>query len=172
MKKIVLAIIVLAALGGLAIAPLPLGDVTHIANSIVIAKPPEVVFAYVTTPANWPKWHPSSLAVSGATDHPLAMGEQVTEDFLVAGRKGRVLWTVTEREPGRKWSIAGTVGERKAGVVSYTLTPAGQGTRFDRTFDYSSPNLLFWFLNRLSIKEKVEAESAEAVRHLRANLES
>jgi hypothetical protein len=35
--------------------------------------------------------------VSGAIDHSLKVGEQVTEDFRVAGRRGRARWTVIER---------------------------------------------------------------------------
>jgi hypothetical protein len=88
-KRLVFAAILIAIVAGLAFAPLPLRDRTRVANAIVIARQPGTVFAYVTTPANWPKWHPASLAVSGATDHPLVPGEQVTEDYLVAGRKGQ-----------------------------------------------------------------------------------
>lgn len=53
--------------------PLPLAD-TRIHTSVLIRRPSAEVFDYVTTPANWPRWHPSSLAVSGATDHPLRVG--------------------------------------------------------------------------------------------------
>src|SRR5438034_205416 len=67
---------------------------TRIYTRISIQRPIEEVFAYVTTPANWPRWHPSSLGVRGAADHPLEVGEQVTEDFRVAGRCGEVVWTV------------------------------------------------------------------------------
>jgi hypothetical protein len=45
--------------------------------------------------------------VSGTTDHPLDLDEQVTEDFLVAGRRGRVVWTVVVGEAPERWVIAG-----------------------------------------------------------------
>jgi hypothetical protein len=64
---------------------------TRIASTAVIYRPPDVVFDYVTTPGNWPDWHPSSLGVTGATDHPLEVGEQCTEHFRVAGRESRYL---------------------------------------------------------------------------------
>jgi uncharacterized protein YndB with AHSA1/START domain len=67
---------------------------SRIDKTIHIRKPVEQVFEFVTTPVNWPRWHPSSLAVSGAMDHSLEVGEQVTEEFLVAGRRGRVVWRV------------------------------------------------------------------------------
>lgn len=86
---------------------MPLPDRTRVANTIVIARAPDAVFAYVTTPGNWPKWHPASWAVSGATDHTLGVGEQVTEDFVVAGRAGQVVWTTVKCEVPREWVIEG-----------------------------------------------------------------
>jgi uncharacterized protein YndB with AHSA1/START domain len=171
-KRWIVALLGIAAIVSLVLGPLPIDDTTRIHSSVSIDRNPDVVFAYVTTPDNWPKWHPSSLAVSGATDHPLDLGEQVTEDFLVAGRRGRVVWTVVEREAPERWIIAGEVGGRPTGAVTYTLESAGAGTRFDREFVYSSPTLLFAVLNRLSIRAKVERESAESVRRLKAVLEA
>ena len=161
-----------AVAGGALFLPLPWDDTTRIRNSVVIDRDLDHVFDYVTTPANWPKWHPSSLAVSGAVDHPLELGEQVTEDFLVAGHRGRAVWTVVAREVPERWVIAGEVDGRKAGAVTYTLTSAGAGTQFEREFVYSSPNALFAMLNRLRIRGEVERESAEAVRRLKQVLET
>jgi uncharacterized protein YndB with AHSA1/START domain len=170
-KRILIAAIVIAAIAGLALAPLPLPDGTRIASSIVIARPPDAVFDYVTTPANWPKWHPASAAVSGATDHSLAPGEKVTEDFVVAGRKGRVVWTVRKRDAPREWIIKGDIDGREAGVITYALTRVAEGTRFDRELVYGSPNLLFAVLNRVSVRARVEAESTQAVQNLKRLLE-
>ena len=170
MKHLLMIVAALAVLAAALFVPLEAGR-TRIVNSAEIARPPAVVFDYVTTPAYWPQWHPSSLAVSGAADHSLRPGESVLEDFEVAGRRGQVRWRVVEREPERLWRIAGTIGEREAGVVSYALTPTAGGTHFERTFEYRSPNLLFAILNALSLRARVEAESAQAVARLKARLE-
>lgn len=155
--------------------PVELGS-TRIVSAVDIARPPSEVFAYVTTPGHWPQWHPSSLAVSGAVDHPLQVGESVVEDFEVAGRRGRVTWRVTAREPDRLWRIAGTIEGRESGTVGYSLAPAATatatGTHFVREFEYRTPNLLFAMLNRLSLRSRIEAESAQAVRQLKERLES
>jgi uncharacterized protein YndB with AHSA1/START domain len=170
-RRIVLA----AAAAGLGVvlawAPLPLKDLTRIETTVLIRRSAPEVFEYVTTPANWPRWHPSSIAVSGATDHSLRVGEQATEDFLVAGRRGQARWSVTAREAPFKWSIEGSIQGRRAGVVTYTLTPRPQGTLFEREFTYGSPNLLFSLLNRLQIRRRVDAESREALRRLKQVLE-
>jgi hypothetical protein len=60
---------------------------------------------------------------------------------------------------------------RNAGVITYSLAPAAEGTRFEREFIYPSRNLLFSILNRISIRARVEEESDQALRNLRRVLE-
>ncbi len=147
---------------------------TQIITSATIDRPIEAVYAYVTTPGHWPEWHPSSLGVSGATDHSLLVGEQVTERFLVAGRRGEVVWTVREREAPRRWVIAGVItsGAGGSGVVSYSLTAHGDATDFRREFTYPLPNPLYALLDALLLRRRIRAESAEAVRQLKRRLEA
>ncbi|MDF3838658.1 SRPBCC family protein [Cupriavidus basilensis] len=172
-RSLLAALLALACAAAILLLPLPAQwrDVTRIVNVAAIARPDTVVFDYVSTPANWPVWHRSSLAVAGAVDHSLLPGEQVTETFLVAGRRGTVVWTVVERERPVAWTIEGTIDGRQAGTVRYTLTPMRMGTLFEREFVYTAPNLFFALTNRLLLRQRIEAESAEAVSRLRATLE-
>ena len=171
-RTLAIAAAVLVAAGAVLWFAPPLQPDTRIVNAVTIARTPQQVFDYVTTPANWPRWHPSSLAVRGATDHPLAVGESVIEDFLVAGRRGTVTWTVTAREAPVRWSIDGrNADSRGGGSVTYTLRPEGEGTRFTRDFSYRMPNLLAAILDDLYVRVRVAAESAEAVSRLKAALE-
>jgi Polyketide cyclase / dehydrase and lipid transport len=145
----------------------------RIYTTTTISRPIEQVFAYVSTPGYWPDWHPSSLGVSGATDHSLALGEQVTEEFSVAGRTGRALWTVRERTEPVRWVIDGVIeGRGSGGTVAYMLTPRGETTFFEREFTYPTPTLLFKLLDLLVIRGRVRAESREALRRLKARLEA
>lgn len=170
--KLAIATVFAAALLVVALfLPVELGS-TRIVSVVDIARSPPEVFAYVTTAGHWPEWHPSSLAVSGAVDHPLQIGESAIEDFQVAGRRGRVTWRVIAREPDRLWRIAGNIEGRESGAVSYSLAPTPTGTHFVREFEYRTPNLLFALLNRLSLRSRIEAESAQAVRQLKEHLES
>ncbi|MPW16531.1 SRPBCC family protein [Paraburkholderia sp. CNPSo 3157] len=182
MKTLVRAIATVACVAavlGLLFVPLP--RAFHLSTRIVtvelIARPRTAVFDYVTTPAHWPAWHPSSLAVTGATDHSLAIGEQTTEEFRVAGRRGRVVWTVVERNRPDRWTIDGAIEGRPAGTVRYTLTPdvngtnGANGTRFERTFIYRSPTLWFALLDAVLLRAKIQAESDEAVERLKNVLE-
>jgi hypothetical protein len=65
-------------------------------------------------------------------DHRLDTGEQVTEDFLVAGRRGRAVWTVVESEAPERWVIAGEVGGRPRGAVTYTLQSVPRSVNGER----------------------------------------
>lgn len=147
---------------------------TQIITSATIPCPIEVVFDYVTTPSHWPDWHPSSLGVSGATDHSLLVGEQVIERFLVAGRRGEVIWTVREREAPRRWVIDGviTTGSGGSGVVSYDLRPRDGVTDFTRNFAYPLPNLALALVDALLVRRRIQAESEQATRQLKRRLES
>jgi uncharacterized protein YndB with AHSA1/START domain len=145
---------------------------TRIHDAIIINRPVEAVFDFVTTPGSWPRWHPSSLSVRGSTDHSLEVGEQVTEQYQVAGRRGEVVWTVTEREAPRRWVIEGQiVGRGAGGTVAYTLSPASGGAHFVREFSYATPGLWFRLLNWLVVRRRIAAESSTAVRRLKEVLE-
>ncbi len=142
---------------------------TTIISTIDIPRPVEAVFEYVTTPGNWPKWHPSSEHVAGATDHSLGVGEQVTEDYVVAGRGGTVIWTVRERIAPTRWVIEGaiTTGSGGGGTITYTCIPRDGGTHFVREFVYRMPNLLYAVLDGLIIRRRIAAESDQALRQRR-----
>ena len=65
---------------------------TRVASTIRIRRDIADVFDFFTTPHNWPQWHPASISVAGSTDHSLAIGEEVIEEFLAAGRRGSTVW--------------------------------------------------------------------------------
>ncbi len=140
---------------------------TRIYTTVQIEKPPEQLFEFVTTPAHWPRWHPSSLKVTGAIDHSLDLGEQVTEDYVVAGRRGRVVWTVRERQAPRRWLIETKRQGGEDGSVAYTLTPKNGGTFFEREFVYRTPGLLFRVLDWVIVRRRIEMESEQALRNLK-----
>ena len=144
---------------------------TEIVTEAQIEKPIAVVFDFVTTPAYWLEWHPSSVALRGATDPSLHVGEEVVEDFRVAGRRGSVTWKVIAREAPVRWAIAGVVAAGGSGTITYSLRENGAGTLFRRQFVYAMPNWFAALLDRLFVRRRIEAESAEAVRRLKLAVE-
>lgn len=147
---------------------------TTIENEVLIQKPRAQVFEYVSTPAYWPRWHPSSLGVTGTTDHSLEPGEKVREEFEVAGRKGSVEWTVVEKNAPSLWSIEGEIagGRGSGGTITYRLEEVGGATRFVRTFSYHIPGFFYKIVNRLYYKGRVKKESRQAVEALKKVLEA
>jgi len=145
--------------------------VTTIVTTATIHRPLAEVFDYVTTPAHWLVWHPSSLGLNGATDHSLKPGEEVTEEFRVAGCKGTVTWKVVARDEPVFWAITGEVAAGGSGTISYTLSAEADGTAFRREFVYAMPNWFTALLDRLFIRRRMEAESAQAVQILKQALE-
>lgn len=145
---------------------------TYIYSVSLIHQPVQQVFDYVTTPENWPQWHPASLQVSGATDHPLTVGEQVTEAYRVAGRRGRVVWTVRECVPRQRWIIEGQiVGSAHGGTIVYRFSPSAGGTLFEREFTYTLAGSFMRLFGWLVLQRRVQAESDEALRRLKDVLE-
>jgi len=146
---------------------------TTIRNETTIRRAPNDVYDFVTTPANWPRWHPSSLAVSGDdATHSLELGDRCVEEYVVAGRRGRAEWVCRERVTGRTWTIEGAPEGGGRGTIRYDVAPADDGTRFVRTLRYEMPNALLALLDALVIRRRVAAESAEALARLRTLLEA
>ncbi len=145
---------------------------TRIFTTALIHRSPEEVFAYVTAPGNWPQWHSSSLGVGG-TLSSLEVGQECSETFSVAGRRGQVVWRCSERQAPKRWVIEGKiVGRNNGGTITYTLIPDGRNTRFVREFCYQMPNLFWSLLDYLIFRHRIEAESKEALRCLREVLEA
>ena len=145
--------------------------VARVRTVTTIARPPAAVFDYVTTPRYWPRWQPSSLSVTGDTGHSIDVGERCTEQSIVAGRRGVTEWFVRERQPNTRWVIEAQPSPGGSGTITYTLTPDGAGTRFEREFEYEMPNLFLAVLDALIYRRRVEAESQEAMRRLGAIME-
>ena len=166
-------LIFLVVLGILVVGAFLYPKTSTVQHQILIKRPLAEVYEYVTTPGNWPDWHPSSLGVSGQTDHSLEVGEKVTEAFRVVGREGEVVWTVTEKETPIRWKISGDIIGREGagGDITYALTESEGGTLFERTFEYTLPHYGYFLLNVVYYRRKVNQESRAAVEALKGVLE-
>jgi uncharacterized protein YndB with AHSA1/START domain len=143
---------------------------TKIILSTIIARPIGDVFDYATEPDNWPKWHPASHSVSGAIDHPLAVGEEVREEFVAAGRPGSCVWLVTRHVFPRLWSIA-TVTPQVRAEITYRLKEKGGSTQFERELSYTPLSLWLKAVDFLFLRQRMAAESRAALEGLKTRLE-
>jgi uncharacterized protein YndB with AHSA1/START domain len=145
---------------------------TRIVTAVVIGAPIEQVFAFATTPANWPRWHPASKAVRGAVDHSPGPGEQLVEEIQMTGYRGEASWVVRERAAPSRWVIEGEGSTGGYALLSYRLFAQPDGTRFERELVYRMPNAWYALLDVLFIRRRMVAQSAEALRRLKDLLEA
>ncbi len=141
-------------------------------NRVAIAADIEVVYSFVTTPAFWVRWHPSTVAVHGGSNRPLLLGEHVTEEFSALGRRHRVAWTVTERVAPYRWAVESCHTDLGTARLTYTFAPCGAVTALQGELAYHLPNPLMRLLGGMIIRRRLASESAEAARRLKELLEA
>jgi hypothetical protein len=87
-------------------------NVVFVENHIVIDRPANEIFDFVSTPGNVFKWFTRSGVtepfISGALDHPNRVGDQVFENIdFPDGRKLRLVQTTVVSIPGFEWVVTG-----------------------------------------------------------------
>ncbi|GAB4480659.1 MAG: hypothetical protein OHK0044_28770 [Burkholderiaceae bacterium] len=126
----------------------------------------EAVFAFITNPARWSRWHPATVAVRGVTDRPLALGETVVETIGAAGRRFEATWTVRRCEPPRRWVIETASAEGEA-RIEYQLEPHAGSCRFTRLLWFRSRRAPWHWLDRSVTRRLLAWQSRRALDNLR-----
>jgi hypothetical protein len=144
----------------------------EIVASVLIRRPIEIIYDYVTTPANWPDWHPASLSVSGNTGRSLELGDEVVEEFKAAGYRGRARWRVIRRRAPYLWSIEALPPEGGFARIEYALSAENGGVLFERELTYKMPNRWLALLDRCAIRRRIAGESRLALGQLKHILEA
>ena len=143
---------------------------TRIVTTVRIRRPIDEVFAFATTPMNWPAWHPASISVEGG-DHPCRVGEEAVEEFVAAGRHGCATWRVTHRDAPHRWRIETETPEARA-AVEYRLRADETDTLFERDLSYEVSGAWLAVLDALVLRRRMERESRQALQNLKAVLET
>ena len=150
MRTYAFAIAALLALGAAALLLVPTSG-SHVASTVRIHREIADVFAFFTTPKNWPRWHPASISVAGATDHSLAAGEEATRG-IPHGRRERASGLARHRKQ-RAFFVAHQRGAPESGdvrvTIAYSLRMDGQDTVFERNMQYQFNRLWLRVLDLL-----------------------
>jgi len=142
----------------------------RIRNSVVIEESLDRVFSFITNTANCNKWYPCKLC--GVTNQALQLGDRFVEEFDLAGRQSTIHWTVSKCVPPYEWTLAGHSDSGGEATITYNLAPNSTGTRLQRTFSYSLAALLGPYGSFFAVRDRFQAEYAEALQKLKRVLES
>jgi carbon monoxide dehydrogenase subunit G len=94
-------------------------------HTVVVERPPDEVFAFLTDLANVAEWQSGAVEVR-APDTELAVGTTYVQVLRFLGRRIEATIQVTEYEPGRRFSIK-TLSGPVPFQVQHTLEPSGPG---------------------------------------------
>lgn len=104
------------------------------AESVVIARPADEVFRFVADLRNEPTWHVDVASVPPETDPVPVVGKTYALTFKPFMGKTDGTFTALQVEPGaRVVYLADFAGLQPR--ITYTVAPAGEGTRFTRGVD-------------------------------------
>jgi hypothetical protein len=145
----------------------------RIQHSILIRKPAAQVYDYLTTPKHWPAFHPASLEETGATDHPLQVGEQHREKFRTRGWTGYINWTTLDADRPFHFRIRGEVeGIGGKLLITFRTAERPDGVELSRELLYTRSNWLLRLVDKLYLHGHMTRESHIAWEQLKRNLES
>jgi carbon monoxide dehydrogenase subunit G len=96
--------------------------------NLVINRPIEEVFAFISNPENQPRWRATTLEMSRTSSEPLGVGSVFKGRFTFLGRPFEGNLEIIAREPHRSYT-ARMVGGPFPLEARYTLEPAESGTR-------------------------------------------
>ena len=96
--------------------------------NLVINRPIEEVFAFISNPENLPRWRASSLEVKRVSSEPFGVGSVFKGRFTFLGRPLDGNLEVITHEPPRSYATRLTEGPFPL-EAHYTLDPANAGTQ-------------------------------------------
>ena len=131
-------------------------------ESIVVERPIEEVFAYLTDPETLPEWQTTVLAVRLETDGPMGPGSRIEETRKFLGRRLDVTMEVLEYDAPQRFALRSRSGPVPLEVTN-SLREEGEGTRIDTVIE-GEPGGFF------RLAETLVARAVE--RELRSNLET
>jgi uncharacterized protein YndB with AHSA1/START domain len=124
----------------------------EIVVDVVIKAPAMTVFHFATTPRNWPRFWPVTLAVSGDVNVSPPVGATWSERVKIWLWTGDFHWktvatsppTLFEIECTKKkgFGLLGRVAGRTTGRIRYSLTEQDGQTTFHRVLNYEESRLV------------------------------
>jgi len=146
-----------------------------IENSIEIFRTPSEVLNYVTRPAKWYEWYPSSKK-SEIDDQVMKLGTSFSIVTIQKPFKGllpaiekSINWTVIEYVEASTWRITSSSNSIDLDT-QYQLTKTENGTLFKRNFNYK-PKGFLRFVEPVALRKGLVNQASIALNNLKTVLE-
>lgn len=136
---------------------------------IVINRPVEVVFAYLTDMTTYTRWQSQLVEYRQTSAGPLAVGSTGVAVRHMMGQRNESTWQVTELIPNTAYTVKSTSGP-VAYEIAHTLQPAGSGARLHVRFQAQPTGLLK--IAEPVMAGAIKGDLEEGYRQLKALLES
>ncbi len=108
-------------------------------REIVIAVPPERVFAYLAQPERTPEWSPNVQSVRLTSEGPIGVGATTESVVKALGTTQRAIGRCTAFDPPRRLVIESQTNLGATTVNETMLIAEGTGTRLRAKLDYTLP---------------------------------
>ena len=144
-------------------------------REIVIAAPPERVFAYLAQPERTPEWSPNVQSVRLTSQGPIGVGSTTESVVKALGTTQRAIGRCTVFDPPRRLVIESQTNLGAKTVNETQLVPDGAGTRLRAKLDYTLPGgalgggLLGGFLG---VDKQIRKDFEQSLARLKAVLEA
>ncbi len=144
-------------------------------REIVIAAPPERVFAYLAQPERTPEWSPNVVSVRRTNDGPIGVGATTETVVKAIGTTQKARGRCTVFDPPRRVVIESQTNLGATTVNETTLLAEGDGTRLRAKLDYTLPGgalgggLLGGFLG---VDKQIQRDFVQSLARLKAILET
>ena len=146
-----------------------------------IRAPAAEVFAFATTPRNWPLFWKLTVGVTGDVEQPLAVGHTCTEHVKVGFWNGFFLWHGDAQGPPHAFAMTATsrgggpLGWLTSGIpvrITYALSEVDGTTHFRREMTYTQSHLLLELTDKLFMRRAITNQITAAMQKMKAILEA
>ena len=142
---------------------------THVERSILINRPVDQVYAYVSDPRNDPQWQTGINETTIVGDAPLAVGTQIKGARTFMGRKLEAVLEIVSLQPNQSISMK-SVKAPFPFTATYTMASEGEATRVNAVVDLEPAG--FFKLAEGMLSSNANKEMEQSLATLKNKLES
>lgn len=140
-------------------------------ETVVIDRPPQNVFAYVSDLARHPEWQNKLLDAAVEGEGPIRVGTRVKQTRRVGGGTRTFTLEVTEHDPPNRLAFRGTDGPvRPQGTITLEPLEDGQRTRYAAQLDFEGHGL--GLLLAPLVRRDARSQLPESLQQLKRRLEA